>query len=71
MVNHLASSDINSDNSESEAKVSDGSEGHEEVIISTEKDNKSKYYLRGNPISFYVTNVLELMGGRTNLWKNR
>jgi hypothetical protein len=70
-VNGLASSEINSDNSESEAKMSDGSEGHEEIIISTEKENKSKYYLGGNPISFFVTNVLDIMGGRTNLWKNR
>lgn len=40
-----------------------------QVIFATSKDKvKSDYYLRGDPVSLIITNVLQWQGGRSNPW---
>jgi len=47
------------------------SDNQEEIIMSTNKEDHAKYYLKGNPVTMLCTNVLEIMGGRTSIWKNK
>lgn len=39
------------------------------MLISTDKLIDSKYYLKGDPITFVWTNVPAIMNGTLNLWK--
>ena len=39
------------------------------MFSTVKKDPDSRAYLKGNPVSMMATNITNLMGGRTNLWK--
>lgn len=40
-----------------------------DFTIGTNRSVENTYYLRGNPVSLYWTNIPTLMGGRWNVWR--
>mmetsp|Transcript_19530 Transcript_19530/g.19197 ORF Transcript_19530/g.19197 Transcript_19530/m.19197 type:complete len:187 (-) Transcript_19530:37-597(-) len=40
-----------------------------EFTIGSNRDEENTYYIRGNPVSLYCTNIAVLMGGRNNIWR--
>lgn len=39
-----------------------------QFTIGSNRDEENTYYIRGNPVSLYCTNIAVLMGGRNNIW---
>ncbi|CAI2368462.1 unnamed protein product [Moneuplotes crassus] len=42
---------------------------NKEFTIGSHRDEENTYYIRGNPVSLYCTNIAILMGGRNNIWE--
>lgn len=41
-----------------------------DIVIASDRNMQADYYIRGNPVSLYCTNVAVLMGGRINMWRS-
>lgn len=46
----------------------DKESGQERIIFATDKTRESEHYLHGNPVSFVVTNINSMMGGKAKMW---
>lgn len=44
--------------------------GQERIIFATDKAKDSEHYLHGNPVSFVVTNINSMMGGKAKMWES-
>ena len=40
-----------------------------DFTIGSDRNEENTYYIRGNPVSLYCTNIATLMGGRCNVWR--
>ncbi len=44
--------------------------GNERIIFATDKSIPSEHYLHGNPVSFVVSNINSMMGGKAKFWES-
>lgn len=42
---------------------------NQDFVMSSDRDQEATYYIRGNPVSLYCTNIAVIMGGRNNIWR--
>lgn len=42
----------------------------EDLTIGADRNQDATYYIRGNPISLYCTNIATIMGGRAPIWRS-
>ena len=42
-----------------------------DIIIASDREVDADFYIRGNPVSLYWSNIAVIMGGRWNVWRAR
>ena len=42
----------------------------QDILFATSNNTKAQRYLRGDPVSLFITNINTIMGGRNNPWAN-